>query len=169
MRGQFPTQAEDALISLAWLEAARAKAAGEAEGKIAVGIDVAEAGEDETVMVFRQGPRIVRTLTWPGREAQHEALSALLPYKGLVEVVNYDSIGVGAYFAENIEAAGFNIQPINVQYSRAIRRNSPISKRNFIGDCGCASRVGTWLAWSTSALSRNWPRFGTATTPAVSW
>jgi len=32
-------------------------------------------------------------------------------------VVNYDAIGVGAYFAENIEAAGFNVQPIRVSES----------------------------------------------------
>ena len=56
-----------------------------------MGIDVAEAGEDETVMTFRQGPRILRTLTWAGREAQHDALAALLPYKGRIEVVNYDA------------------------------------------------------------------------------
>jgi hypothetical protein len=117
VRGQFPTQAEDALISLAWLEAARDREVAETTEKICVGIDVAEAGEDETVMTFRQGPRILRSLTWPGREAQHEALAALLPHKGRIEVVNYDAIGVGAYFAEPIEAAGFNVQPIRVSES----------------------------------------------------
>lgn len=114
VRGQFPTQAEDALISLAWLEAAREREVTENAGKIAVGIDVAEAGEDETVMVFRQGPQVLKTLTWAGREAHNEALAALLPYRGRVEVVNFDSAGVGAYFGENIDAAGFNVQRINV-------------------------------------------------------
>ncbi len=52
VRGQFPIQAEDALISLAWLERAR-NTRQAAIGKLSVGIDVAGPGEDETVAIVR--------------------------------------------------------------------------------------------------------------------
>jgi hypothetical protein len=54
VRGQFPEQAEDALISLRWLEAARdPKRLANDEQTLYAGIDVAEAGNDETVCAVR--------------------------------------------------------------------------------------------------------------------
>lgn len=48
--GQFPTQAEDSLISLAWLEEAARRPAADHGGRLAAGLDVAGPGEDETVL-----------------------------------------------------------------------------------------------------------------------
>src|ERR1035437_3427968 len=58
VRGQFPTQAEDALYSLAKLEAARAKPGEQLDDGVSpviVGIDVAGPGKDETVVSIRCG------------------------------------------------------------------------------------------------------------------
>jgi len=61
--GQFPRQAEDALISLAWLEAASLRTESDARGPLCAGLDVAGPGEDETVLVVREGSRIVSQLS----------------------------------------------------------------------------------------------------------
>ena len=61
--GQFPTQAEDALISLAWLEEAARRSADDRGGRLTAGLDVAGPGEDETVLVVTEGradPRSAR-------------------------------------------------------------------------------------------------------------
>jgi hypothetical protein len=57
--GQFPTQAEDALISLAWLEAAARRPIADTGGPVVAGLDVAGPGEDETVLAVTQGPNIL--------------------------------------------------------------------------------------------------------------
>jgi hypothetical protein len=50
----FPEQAEDSLISLKWLEVARPpKVLPNDEAELYAGIDVAEAGGDETVCAVR--------------------------------------------------------------------------------------------------------------------
>jgi phage terminase large subunit len=54
VRGQFPMQSEDTLISLAWLEAARASAVDPGD-EVVGGIDVAGSGKDETVVTIRCG------------------------------------------------------------------------------------------------------------------
>ena len=54
VRGRFPTQGEDALIPLAWLEAAAAPPEPTGAAPVA-GVDVAGPGEDETVLAVRQG------------------------------------------------------------------------------------------------------------------
>lgn len=51
---QFPILAEDALIDPAHVEAARRRDAGEVDGPLTLGVDVARSGSDETVIVRRQ-------------------------------------------------------------------------------------------------------------------
>jgi hypothetical protein len=56
VRGQFPEQSEDALVSLAWLEAARTRTIkSDPTSELEAGIDVAGPGTDETVVIVRRG------------------------------------------------------------------------------------------------------------------
>jgi hypothetical protein len=110
VRGQFPTQAEDALISLARLEAARANAADEAEGKI------------RESCACRRGRGVKpRTRRWAHRcrKGSHRGGQLRLDRRRRV-------------FRGNIEAAGFNIQPINAQNSARDKEKFPISSGNTI-------------------------------------
>ena len=111
--GQFPTQSENALISLAWLENARERR-------------------------NRDGD-ILKIQAWTQRDPRGEVLAALLPFKGRRDftagvdvagpgeaetvlcvraggegIVNVDTIGIGYYFARHIEDAGFKVRDINV-------------------------------------------------------
>jgi phage terminase large subunit len=118
---EFPTEAENALIPLGWLEQARSREAVAADGDpLVAGVDVAEGGEDETVLVVRRGPVIV-SMQWWKRAAQGEVVAALAQYRGSDMTVQYDSVGVGAYFATPLREAGFRCVPVNVgmaPYSR---------------------------------------------------
>jgi phage terminase large subunit len=102
VRGQFPVQSDDALISLAWLEAARVPNP-TPQGAVVAGIDVAGPGEDETVLVVRSGDEIVHVEAFAQPDARGPVLAALRPWlhRGLARV-NYDEAGSGWYFGQHL-------------------------------------------------------------------
>jgi hypothetical protein len=67
--GNFPLQSEDALMSLAWLEAAKYREPRN-EGPLHAGLDVAGPGESETVLCVRRGPGIVLLEAWAGKDTR---------------------------------------------------------------------------------------------------
>src|SRR5208337_3241586 len=114
--GTFPEQSEDSLISLKWLEAARRpKVLPNDEAKLYAGIDVAEAGGDETVCAVRtRSGRIVAMQSWHGN-SRGPVLAFLRTFQDRLAEINFDCAGVGAYFATDFESFGFiNINGINV-------------------------------------------------------
>lgn len=92
--GEFPDQAEDALLSLGWLEKAKIRELN-SEGRIRAGLDVAGPGEDETVLTIRKGPQILSQRVWNTEDPRGEVVSALEPYRSQLELLNVDSIGIG--------------------------------------------------------------------------
>src|ERR1700680_4814764 len=62
--GNFPAQAEDALLSLTWLEQAKIREHPVDEGILDGGLDVAGPGEDETVLAIRCGPKLLHLESW---------------------------------------------------------------------------------------------------------
>jgi phage terminase large subunit len=99
--GNFPSQAEDALIPLAWLE--KCQQSDSTVGvslsldskKLRAGLDVAGPGEDETVLVVRDGPWIIFTKVWMQADPRGEVVAALKQFAGRLEVINVDSAGIG--------------------------------------------------------------------------
>jgi len=57
--------------------------------------DVAGPGEDETVLVVRDGPWIILSRAWKQADPRGEVVSALRQYEGHLEVINVDSAGIG--------------------------------------------------------------------------
>lgn len=118
--GEFPSQADDSVYSLEWIEAA-AKPAKKRDGteytqaellailqqrgeQIHIGIDVAGPGEDETVMCARVGGVILELTAFPGPDPRAELLKHVSAYRtdkrfqlGSVQV---DIDGIGYYFAQ---------------------------------------------------------------------
>lgn len=115
VRGAFPDQSEDALISLAWLEAAGIR---ELEPKGSdeweAGIDVAGPGEDETSLTIRHGARIVHQRAWAQADPRGEVLNELAPYRERFKSVKVDSIGQGYYFARHLEDNGYKGRVVDV-------------------------------------------------------
>jgi hypothetical protein len=113
VRGQFPQQSEDALVSLAWLEAARAPALDAGERVIA-GIDVAGPGADETVVTIRCRDSILRQLFTASADARGEVVALLNSWKPRLQSVNVDAIGIGYNFGLHLRDQGFPVCLINV-------------------------------------------------------
>lgn len=94
VRGQFPKQSEDALLSLAWLENAAIRDL-PTIGECTAGLDVAGPGEDETSLTIRKGPRVIYQNSWAQQDPRGDVVAALQPYKNELTAVNVDSIGIG--------------------------------------------------------------------------
>lgn len=112
--GQFPEQSEDALISLAWLEAAKYVTPENETGKLTAGIDVSGPGEDETVLVLRRGAHTVSVQAWADKDPRGKVVAALMPHRPNLEAVNVDSIGIGEGMARHLEDLHFPVVDVNV-------------------------------------------------------
>lgn len=114
VRGDFPDQAEDALIGLAHLERAAALPDPwpEPDAPAVAGLDVAGPGDDETVLYVRQGGALVAEHVWTQADPRGDVIAALRPWA--IETVNVDSIGIGHYMARHLEDAGYAVRDINV-------------------------------------------------------
>lgn len=118
--GEFPTQADDSVFSLAWIE--RAGLPYEAEdlqplveksSYIQVGIDVAGPGDDETVATARIGGLVVAMEAWPDKDPRAKCLIWLgtlrLRFPRLRVIVVGDTVGIGYYFMAGIASAGYEV------------------------------------------------------------
>lgn len=63
VEGQFPEEAPDTLIPLAWVEKAIVRQLPPAGG-VVIGIDTARFGDDENVAVIRQGSKVIGVVSW---------------------------------------------------------------------------------------------------------
>jgi phage terminase large subunit len=128
--GQFPEQSEDALLSLKWLERAKALIPGHEREPIRAGVDVAGPGAAETVASIRQGPNRLRIKAFTHADArgpvirwlreQEADLSATYGRKVELEQVNVDAIGQGHYFGLALKDADFTVRFVNVQHTFGI-------------------------------------------------
>jgi hypothetical protein len=116
VRGQFPLQSEDALLSLAWLEAAAAREAVYTPGvAVQAGVDVAGPGDDETVLCVRQGDAILSLKAFAQSDTRGAIIDALRPWATVgLDAVNVDVAGLGHYFALALEDAGLPVVRVNV-------------------------------------------------------
>jgi hypothetical protein len=111
--GNFPLQSEDALMSLAWLEAAKYREPRN-EGPLHAGLDVAGPGESETVLCVRRGPGIVLLEAWAGKDTRGQVVAALLPFKDQLQALNVDRVGVGCFMAAHLKDQGIRVREVNV-------------------------------------------------------
>jgi phage terminase large subunit len=111
--GNFPAQADDALISLTWLESAKYREGGE-DGCFYAGLDVGGPGESETVLCVRNGHRIVFLKGWAQNDTRGKVIAALTPFKDHLKTVNVDSVGIGDGMAKHLADYGFKVRAINV-------------------------------------------------------
>jgi phage terminase large subunit len=110
--GDFPTEREDSLVWLNWVEKAKkADLKVEEEDIWQVGIDVAGPGSDETVLCVRHGPRLMEMRSWAGSDVRGAVVNLLRNYEGKELICCVDSVGMGHYFARAIEE---NLPEVNV-------------------------------------------------------
>ena len=115
--GNFPAQAEDALLSLTWLEEAKIREHPVDEGILHGGLDVAGPGEDETVLAIRCGPKLMYLQSWTDKDPRGEVIAALEPFKGRLRRLNVDSTGIGFGMARHIADFKYPVKDVNVGVS----------------------------------------------------
>lgn len=110
VRGQFPTQAEDSLIWLAWIEAARNRERpNEPEGFFTAGLDPAAGGDNETAIQIVEGFHLVERASWRKKDPRGEAVAFLNKFRPRLREVRVDVDGVGYYFAKHLKDHKFKV------------------------------------------------------------
>jgi phage terminase large subunit len=119
VRGQFPLQSEDALLSLAWLEGAANRPRSVTAGiPVQAGLDVAGPGEDETVLTIRQGGTILHQQAWAQADPRGEVIATVRPYAPAMDLFNVDSVGLGyGMYLHLKDTFGDRVKPVNVGMS----------------------------------------------------
>lgn len=116
--GRFPLQSEHSLFHLTWLDQAKVRKFPKHEYHelpYHAGLDVAGPGDDETVLVIRQGPMVVFQKFYTSVDPRGEILADLLPYRDKLEACNVDTIGIGYYMARHLADNGIQVVDVNVQ------------------------------------------------------
>lgn len=100
--GEFPTGDPHAVISLHDFESA-CRRAGETTDAAVMGVDVARFGNDDSVIMVRRGPTVVKVEVHHGQDTHEIAglCSKLAAEMGVVDI-NVDVIGVGSGVADSL-------------------------------------------------------------------
>jgi phage terminase large subunit len=112
--GAFPAADPLALLALTWIEQSRTVAVVDRGDPVTIGVDVAGPGEDETVLVVRQGSQILAEQWWPIPDPRGELLAFLAPYRGRIQMANVDACGIGYYLGLHLQDQGIPVNLVNV-------------------------------------------------------
>lgn len=127
--GEFPTQAENAVIPLhlveagvrRWRELVDSGKHQELRERLHIGGDVARFGDDETAIVWRRGPFASLPSTFSGLDERGVAQKILTVARGErvqgeIPVANVDVVGLGAAVVALLDAASdLEVVPIHAQ------------------------------------------------------
>ena len=112
--GDFPTESEDQMIPMAWLEAAQARELEIADDEpVSIGLDVAREGDDDTADYKRRGGWSRRAFVLQGNPLTQTAgrtakLADELTEGGLeVAAINVDAVGIGAGVYDMLAEDGY--------------------------------------------------------------
>jgi phage terminase large subunit len=116
VEARFPLQAPDALLALPALEAAMARPHANTVGiSCQAGVDVAGPGEDETALCIRQGGTVLEEQAWPDADPRGKLVAALERYRGVLDLINVDSVGLGwGIYLHLKDHFGNVVRPVNV-------------------------------------------------------
>lgn len=115
--GEFPAQSDDALISLAWIDAAieRGNVIDPPDtGERQAGQDVARYGRDDSANVLRVGPVVTRLETWSGNDTMQTTGRATQIARDHRARLAVDVVGVGAGVYDRLRELGVNATAVNV-------------------------------------------------------
>ena len=112
---EFPQEGTDALIPLAWIEAATRRTLRPAPGDPnEIGVDVARSGPDETVIGQRQGPCFTILRTMNGQRTM-ETTGRVREARGSTGAtrIKVDVVGVGAGVVDRLQEVGEPVIGVN--------------------------------------------------------
>lgn len=118
VQAEFPSADSNALIPLAWIEAADARRAESATGALEAGLDVSRGGGDETSLCIRRGIQVLAQHSWSGPETRDlmatvgKVRNLLLPYPAL-SALKVDVVGIGAGVHDRLKEEGYPAVAVN--------------------------------------------------------
>jgi len=116
-KGQFPTEADDTLIPLAWIEAAMEREVNKLT-PVRIGNDVARFGSDKTVICTRKGLKVLPLKVYAKKDTMETAGLAIAEQKHYnAEHILVDVIGQGAGVVDRLKEQGYPVVAINVAES----------------------------------------------------
>jgi phage terminase large subunit len=136
VRAQFPEQAQNALIKLAWLERAKPSAMRDqvvdtGSSRLVAGVDVG-GGEAETVVYVCEYRRdrltIIGLSVWRGEDTRGHVAKFLEQYRRRLSSVRVDAIGIGHNFGLHLRDLGYPVELVNV--SRACEDRPELAENN---------------------------------------
>lgn len=111
--GEFPEHSDDTLISLTWIEAARERKLSYKDHPQIVGVDIARYGSDDSAMIMRQGPVVLKGSWWHGNDTMQSA--------GKVKITNIkakvDVVGIGSGVVDRLKEQDYPVEGINVGWA----------------------------------------------------
>lgn len=119
--GEFCSEDEDAIIPLAWIEAAQerwtawdAEGRPDQDGQHTVGVDVARSGLDKSVAAVRHGDVLTHLVTW----SREDTMATVGRVKGILDAdpaatAIIDVIGIGAGVYDRLREMGTKVDPFN--------------------------------------------------------
>ena len=128
VRGQFPDQAEDALIKLGWLERAQERAlrdpVEDSGRRFVAGVDVG-GGAAETVVFVCESKgrthRIIKMGAWRAEDTRGLVVRFLAPYRNRLTSVRVDGTSIGHNFGLHLRDQGFPAELVKVGLPRPSR------------------------------------------------
>ena len=142
--GEFCSEDEDAIIPLAWIEAAQERwrewdRAGrpEQDGQHTIGVDVARSGLDKSVAAIRHGDVMTHLITW----AKEDTMETVGRVKGMLDgdpaaTAIVDVIGVGAGVYDRLREMGTKTDPFNAS-KKTTRRD--VTRQFSFSNCRSAA------------------------------
>jgi phage terminase large subunit len=113
VRGEFPSQSENSLLALAWLEHARRPVPEGGDVSVTAGVDVAGPGSDKTVATIVGNGGILATKAWHNPDPRGEVIYFLQDWRSRLRTVRVDATGIGYNFALHLRDERFDVQMIN--------------------------------------------------------
>jgi len=125
--GEFPSESEDALVPLSWIERSKYNEKSKQGDGVMAGLDVAGPGEAETSLTVLDNDNVELVKAWPFPDPRGDVIAALEPYESKLKRLNVDSIGVGwgiyLHMCDRYNRDGKTIvYPINVGVAAADKK-----------------------------------------------
>jgi hypothetical protein len=128
VRGNFPTQSKNAIITVAMVEAAiQSWSEARAEGRLVLGVDVARFGDDDTVIFPVRGSKALPAVTLRSMDGAQIAgrvaeVARQLSAPGETPLARVDVIGVGASVFDFLRYAksGPEVEAVNVAVAATV-------------------------------------------------
>lgn len=114
VKGQFPTEADDTLIPLSWIEAAMAREVPDNMVPVELGVDVARFGSDKSVIATRCGLKVLPLKAYAKLPTTETVGHTIVEFREQqATAIKADDIGVGGGVTDMLIEQGFPAYGIN--------------------------------------------------------